>query len=567
MTSSISTGPLAPLAAATALEELVKKTLARTGVPGAAICVVHEDRVIYCEGFGVREVGKAERVDGDTVFQLASLSKPIASTVMAGLIDRGKVDWDDPIVEHDRGFALRDPQVTKEVTMRDMFAHRSGLPSHAADLLEDIGHEQSEILRRLRYEALSTFRQVYAYTNFGLTAAGVAAAKAYGQSWEDSSTEVLYRPLKMASTSSRFADFEAAKNRARGHVRENGKWIARYQRRPDSQSPAGGVSSTARDLGQWMRLQLGGGRVDGVQVISSASLAETHAPQIQRNPPNPGDYGLGWNVDHDDQGQVRLSHSGAFALGAGTAVDLRPADKLGIVILTNGEPIGVPEALIKCFFDLMSTGKVQRDWVELMGFRMEAAMHPDGVEKSASAYVGTYGNEYYGDIVIEEEPSAKSGLRMLQGPGRAAFPLEHWDGHAFFYGAASENASGLKKLTFHVEPSGVAMGLEVESLAERGWDLFFRKPHRSGRPGWVGEHGGEAPSISVRFVNLLSEAVSPFWVNFKGEEEPWGRIEPGAELAVKTYALHLWVFRDASGAEVWRWYARSAEAGGRIEIR
>ena len=309
------------------LQQLAEDARRRTGIPGLAIAVVYMDEIIYLEGLGVREAGKPEAVDPDTVFQLASLSKPIAATVVAALVGDGVVAWDDPIIRHDPGFEMYDPWVTRQVTLRDMFAHRSGLPDHAGDLLEDIGYDRAEILYRLRYQKPgSSFRSHYAYTNFGLTEAAVAAAMASGKSWEDVSAELLYQPLGMKHTSSRFADFATSANRARGHVQVAGQWVAKYARNADAQSPAGGASSSARDMAMWLRLQLAGGRFRGKQIIAAAALDETHRPQIVRTPPkNPaidhaGFYGLGWNIDYDAGGLVHWSHSGGFDLGAATCV-------------------------------------------------------------------------------------------------------------------------------------------------------------------------------------------------------------------------------------------------------
>ena len=157
------------------LDRLVEQTLKKTGVPGLAIAVVCKDQVIHLAGFGVREAGKEERVDADTVFQLASVSKPMASTVLAALVGEGVIDWDDRVIDHDPGFRLADPFVTREVTLRDLLCHRSGLPDHAGDLLEDLDYERAEVLRRLRFaKPASSFRSQFAYTNFGYTEAGVA---------------------------------------------------------------------------------------------------------------------------------------------------------------------------------------------------------------------------------------------------------------------------------------------------------------------------------------------------------------------------------------------------------
>jgi len=197
------------------LEKFADQTLKKTGVPGMAIAVVFQDEVVYLKGFGVRQTGKEEPVDADTVFQLASVSKPIATTVLAALVGEGVIHWDDRVIDHDGGFRLYDPWVTREVTFRDLLCHRSGLPAHAGDLLEDLGYGRAEVLHRLRYlKPGSSFRSRNDYTNFAFTEAGIAGARAAGKTWEELSADKLYRPLGMTSTSSRFADYAAAKNRA-----------------------------------------------------------------------------------------------------------------------------------------------------------------------------------------------------------------------------------------------------------------------------------------------------------------------------------------------------------------
>jgi CubicO group peptidase (beta-lactamase class C family) len=142
-----------------ALDRIVADTLRKTGVPGMAVAVVSHDRVVYLKGFGVRRAGETGLVDPDTVFPLASLSKPLATTVIAGLVGDGIVAFDDKVVRHEPDFALSDPWVTREITLRDLLCHRSGLPDHAGDLLEDIGYPRAEVLHRLRYFApLAPFR-------------------------------------------------------------------------------------------------------------------------------------------------------------------------------------------------------------------------------------------------------------------------------------------------------------------------------------------------------------------------------------------------------------------------
>ncbi|OQR60358.1 serine hydrolase [Streptomyces maremycinicus] len=474
------------------LDGIVRAGMERTGVPGVSVAVVHRDRVVYLKGFGVRREGGSARIDPDTVFELASLSKPLASTVVAGAVGDGdeEIGWDDPVAGHLPGFALKDPWVTRNVTVADLFAHRSGLPDHAGDLLEDLGYDRTYILGHLRYEPLAPFRASYAYTNYGPTAAGQAVADAEGTTWEKLSEDTLYKPAGMDSTSSLFADYQAAKNRADLHVKApDGTWRAQYVRDADAQSPAGGASSTARDMSRWLRLQLAGGKLDGEQIIPAEPLERTHVPAIVSNPPQTpagrtGFYGLGWNVSYDDLGRLRLSHSGAFALGANTNVTMFPAERLGIVVLTNGKPIGLPDAIAESFFDTARHGKPTADWLDVIGKlyaqQEAAAVSPTdyadppadaAAARPDSAYTGTYANDFYGPLTV----SASGGeLTMRLGPRPTTFRLTHYDGDTFSFRTVGENAVGLSGVTFHGDRDGKATQVTVEAFDETGLGTFTR---------------------------------------------------------------------------------------------
>lgn len=459
------------------LENLANNLLQKTGVPGMAIAIVYKDQVVYLRGFGVRSVGSNQPVDVDTVFQLASVSKPIASTVIARLVGENVVHWDDPIIQHFPEFQLDQPYVTHSVTLRDMFCHRSGLPDHAGDRLEDIGYGRDEVLQRLRFlTTANRFRAVYDYTNYGITAAAIAAARATGQSWENLSAEKLYRPLGMTSTSSRYADFRAASNRARGHVRLNGQWVVSDKRDPDPQSPAAGVSSNVRDLSRWLQLQLAGGQFAGQQLIPEQVLEETHRPQMvsgyNRLAKRSNFYGLGWIVNYDERGRLRLGHSGAFYLGAATTVNLLPAAGLGIAVLTNAAPIGVPETIAESFMDLAVYGKLQRDWEQIFK-QAFAAMAPETTDYSKpparrtpplppSAYSGSYRNDYVGEIAIV---SKESGLVLQLGPQKISCPLQHYDRDLFTYQTLGEFGGTLSGVTFTISNQGRAASVILENFA------------------------------------------------------------------------------------------------------
>ncbi len=471
------------------LDGLATSMQRRTGVPGMAIAVVHNDQLVFRRGYGVRKAGQAGTVDPDTMFQLASLSKPVASTVVAALVGDGVVGWDDPVLRTLPEARIGPAGTAPDVTLRDLLSHRSGLPDHASDDLEDLGFDRNTILSRLRFLPTNNrFRAGYAYTNFGFTAAAEAAARAGGSSWEAISRERLYEPLGMTRTTSSHAALIADANRARLHVPTAQGWVARFDRDADAESPAGGVSASARDMGSWLRLQLNGGRFAGKPVLQAAALAETHRPQVISTPPaDPatdaaGLYGLGWNVGKHGAGLVQLSHSGAFLLGAATAVYLLPAEKLGIVVLTNGQPVGLPEAVALSFLDLAVEGEVSRDYLPLLQGIFKSMSQQDYPAVVAPAvvvpplplerYVGRYKNDYFGLLDIRR---GSDGLELLIGPEPQRFPLTPVSGNTFSYQPRGENAFGPAAVTFQAGAGGVPTTVWVGNLDRNGLGLFIRQ--------------------------------------------------------------------------------------------
>lgn len=444
------------------LDPYIRAALTSTKVPGVSVAVVYNDKVVFLRGYGLRKAGEQAQVDPDTVFEIASFSKPITSTILAFLVGEGKISWDDRIVDIDPGFQLSSPETTRQIAIRDFLSHRSGLATESGDMLEDLGYSRPNILYRMRYLPLpGQFRKTYAYSNFGYTTGAIAAATKIGKPWETIADEQLYSQLGMTSTSSRFSDYEDRANKAALHVFINGEPVNRFVREADAEAPAGGVSSSARDLAEWVRLQLAGGKWNGKQIINADALAETHKPQICRNPadpakPNvcPGEqyYGLGWNVNTDSLGLTQVSHSGAFFQGAATAVYLIPEEHLGVLVLSNSTPIGLPESICLHFLDLVHYGKPQREYLPLLAKVFSQMMSetqdasPDYATmvspkvaiaaKSLNAYVGKYSNEYFGTV----EVSVQGDQLILRLPPRGSYhELAHWNGDTFTYYFASEN--------------------------------------------------------------------------------------------------------------------------------
>ncbi len=337
------------------------------------------------------------------------------------------------------------------------------------------------------------FRKTYAYSNFGYTTGAIAAAIKLGKPWETIADEQLYSRLGMTSTSSRFSDYEDRANKAALHIFFNGEPVNRFVREADAEAPAGGVSSSARDLAQWVRLQLNGGKWNGKQIIDANALSETHKPQICRNPadpakPNvcPGDqyYGLGWDVGTNAEGHAQVSHSGAFFLGAATAVYLVPEEHIGVLALSNSMPIGLPEAICLHFLDLVHYGKPQREYLPLLAklfsqmisgtqdastdYATLAQPKTSAPAKPLSAYTGTYTNEYFGTL----EVSVQDNRLILRLPPRGSYhELAHWDADTFTYYFASENTgTGRRGAKFFPDKNQVL----IESLAPEHAAVFTR---------------------------------------------------------------------------------------------
>ncbi|WP_210481630.1 serine hydrolase [Naasia sp. SYSU D00948] len=313
------------------LPDSVEELMEQTGVPGVAVAVVYDGETIYAEGFGVRSVEGDEPVDADTVFQLASVSKSLGATVVARQVAEGVVTWDTPVIELLPEFALSDPWVTEHLTIADLYAHRSGLWEHAGDDLEDLGYDRATILERLRQLPLAPFRSTYAYGNFDITTGAEAVARAAGEDWADLSQRVLYEPLGMESTSSRFDDYMAQENRVDGHILDGTEWVVTpLPRDADPESPAGGVSSSAADMAAWLTALLALSGPDAPEGGLRDALLPAIAAQIVSAPggaayARSGFYGYGFNVSVTAGGLANVSHSGAFYLGTGTNFSVLPA--------------------------------------------------------------------------------------------------------------------------------------------------------------------------------------------------------------------------------------------------
>ncbi len=486
--SDITVTPARVKAGIAALDGMVRNIKSRSNVPGIAVAVVYNGKVVFAKGYGVRKIGTRERVDPNTVFQVASVSKSIASSVVAAAVSDGKVKWNEPIATALPWFTLSDPWVGSHVTIADMFAHRSGLPDHAGDDLESLGYSRGQILHKLALVPLDPFRVTYHYTNFGLTAGSEAAAVAEGTTWEALAQKKIFAPLGMMHSSYRRSDFARERDHATLHVRSGSTWEV-SSRFPDAQAPAGGLSSSVLDLSKWMIMEMNMGTYAGRRIVGRDALLETWRPMMVSNPPQDpvgrsGFYGLGIGVNYDAAGMLHLSHSGAFSTGASTTYEMLPAAKLGIVVLTNGSPCGVPESIAKMFYDTVEFGKVQRDWYAAFSKVFAQVMAPSGelagkkppanpvAAMPLSSYVGTYASRYFGAATVSLHDGA---LTLALGIKPERYAMKHWNGNTFaFVPTGEESTGGPSAVTFAGSKDGHGMTMTVELLNSYGLGTFTR---------------------------------------------------------------------------------------------
>ncbi|WP_309399144.1 serine hydrolase [Cerasicoccus maritimus] len=536
------------------MDGIVSDVMTQTGVPGMAVAIVHNDAVVYAKGFGIKQIGSPDTIDENTVFQIASVSKSVSATIIAALVGDKEITWQTPIVEHFPEFTLADSYVTSHVTIGDVFAHRSGLPGHAGDLLEDLGFDRETVFDRLQYLPLNSFRASYGYTNFGLTAGAVSAANAMKMDWATLAKTRLFDQLGMTTASMSYADFQAQPNKALGNVyHDDTGWEATPQQRdPDAQAPAGGVSSSVVDMAKWLRMVLNEGQFGGETIVESEPLKEAILPQNYEGPlaafdSRPSSYGYGIGIGTDQTGRVRFSHSGAFLIGTGTTYMLLPSENLGIIVLTNGTPVGAAEAITQIFMDYVELGAPRIDWTT--GYeQLYAAFRVNHSELAGQDFptnptaapdhallIGNYHSDYYGELEIVGD--GEGGLIARLGPDQTDYEIPHWDGKIFAWYAPGENGVGISAVTFNQTGEDNAESVTFEFLDENHLGTFTRQNYTFGayierQPGaggeaWADDKNGIGVANGLDYA-LTSDASSPV-SDIKGPQTIAERVSGGMD--------------------------------------
>lgn len=435
------------------IDAYIEKALTDWNIPGLAIAVVKDDKVVLAKGYGVREINKEEPVDANTIFVIASNTKAFTATALGLLVQEGKISWDDPVLKCLPDFQLYDPVATRKITIRDLLCHRAGLSTWGGDLTWDESiYDRAEVIRRIRFqEPVFDFRTGYRYTNLMFLTAGEIIPKVTGQSWDDFLAERFFKPLGMARTNTSVKNLAQMDNVAMPHMLYRGNLITLPFLDVDNVGPAASINSSANDLAQWLRLQLAMGYFNGEQLVDTMIIEETRKPHNLQQISATGKklnpythftaYGLGWRLN-DYRGQLIVSHTGGLD-GMFSYTGFIPEENLGVVVLTNREDHTLMRALSLYVFDRY-LGAEFRDWSQAYLEVHNRQAEREKQEKaqqiagrvsdskpslSPESYAGAYTDAVYGNAEIRLE-QGKLKLYLSAHPQMLG-ELEHWQYDTF----------------------------------------------------------------------------------------------------------------------------------------
>jgi len=458
------------------LDAYVAKAIQTWKIPGLSVAIVRNDSVIYAKGFGVLAAGKATPVDEKTLFEIGSSSKAFTATLIAMLVTDGKMRWDERLTTYLPDFRMYDAVANEGVTLRDALSHRSGIARGELAWL-GAGISRDEVLHRVRFlKPEAPFRSHYSYQNMMFLAAGQAAGKAGGSSWDDLVRQRIFAPLGMTATVASSKGLTNS-NVAAPHGLDHDTAFVKPPFDADNIAPAGAILSSAADMAQWLRFQLNDGVVGGKRLVSSAALRETHTPQILI--PSTGErggdttqvkrftsYGMGWMVE-DYRGQLSWQHGGN-TLGMTAAVGMLPEKKFGVVVLSNMQGAALPALIEQYVFD-RALGAPMKDWSgDAYTRTLAQRKRADSLQKvqlaghvasatspiPLSAFAGTYADSLYGELTV----SLKDGhLDLARGDVHA--PLEYWNANNFKWLLPLTAPTGPPFIKFEITTDNTVTGM------------------------------------------------------------------------------------------------------------
>ncbi len=473
------------------LDGYVAQVMQAFQVPGLALAVVKDGRVLLAKGYGVRKLGEPAPVDANTRFGIASNTKAFTATALGILVEEGKVEWDAPVLRYLPEFAMYDPFVTRELTVRDLLVHRSGLGLGAGDLLwwPPSTYDRKEIARRLRFIPPATsFRSAYAYDNVLYLVAGEVIERVTGQSWEDFVRSRILAKVGMTESDVRHSGAAAGGNVATTHAAIDGtvRPIAPFT--SDNTNPAGGIMSGAADMAKWVMVQLDSGRTaSGARLFSPATTRQLWTivtpipigeppPELAALRANFNGYALGFNV-RDYRGRKMVTHTGGLP-GYVSRVTMLPELRLGVVVLTNQESGNAFTVLTNRILDHF-LGAASPDYLDLArrGERAAAAFQAaraaerarsrdsaSGPSLALARYAGTYRDAWYGEVRIALD-HGKLTIAFGHTPALTG-DLVHWQHDTFIARWRDRELRADAFVTFALNPDGTIERARMRAVSE-----------------------------------------------------------------------------------------------------
>jgi CubicO group peptidase (beta-lactamase class C family) len=473
------------------VDNLVNRTLTTFNVPGIAVAIVKDGKVVLAKGYGVKSILTNEKVDANTLYAIASNSKAFTSATLAILVDEGKLKWDDKVITYLPNFKMYNDYVTNEFTIRDLLTHRSGLGLGAGDLMFWPGGTDftaQDIIQNLQYlKPVSAFRTKYDYDNLLYIVAGEIVHKVSGLSWCDFIERRIMKPLEMNNSAASFLRLKDSSNVIVPHVPIDGKLKVISRNKDQVMDAAGGIYSSVNDMSKWMIMQLNNGKygTENKQLFSEKEHNQMWTPQtimpVTTKPPyntHFGSYGLGWYLT-DVKGYKQVRHSGALE-GIYTMVTLFPELNLGIVVLTNQQSsdafYAISNTIKDSYLDIKSDDYVtiyrnlekadeqSADKATDEVWALAIKNKKDNIKIDFNNYVGIYKDIWFGEIVISEK-KGKLFFASKRSPKLIGELFLHKDknlvvkwNNAYFHADAH--------LFFEFDKEGKAIAIKMKPISE-----------------------------------------------------------------------------------------------------
>jgi len=460
------------------LDQYVDSVMKAFGVPGISLTIVKDGKVVVAKGYGVRRLGDPTPVDAGTLFGIASNTKVFTAVALGLLVEQGKIDWDEPVVTYLPWFQMYDSWVTREITVRDLLVHRSGLGLGAGDLLwwPESDYTRRQIVERLKFiKPATSFRYAYAYDNVLYVVASELIEAISGQSWEDFVTSRILMPAGMTTSLPAYPSPSQRGNLASTHAPVEGTLRTIPPDTSVAKNPAGGIMTNAQDAAKWLMIMADSGHMSDGKALYSTRTAQalwTPVTILPNNPPPPGlaplrsnfrGYALGLGMS-DFRGYKIAQHTGGLP-GFVSEVTTVPDLRLGVAVFTNAESGAAFRAITLRVLDYYMGAKF--DWLAAIKARVARGDSVNAAEMSASAtarnaqsspslplakYAGTYRDAWYGDVAIADE-QGRLMIRFTHSPVLTG-TLEHWQYDTFIARWSDRSVRADAYVTFTLDPDG-----------------------------------------------------------------------------------------------------------------